>query len=374
MNFSKTSNNYSNVLNFTKKSSAFITLLLTLFMNCVLPSQSLAFKIYRTGNKYDVSPSTTPVVCLAGGASDDSWADGWREMMLKANGGDIVIIRADGRRGGYEPWLFEDPDGHNFPKVNSVHSIVITSTKDSNRKEVVELVDKAELVFIAGGDQYSYLRFIKGTRLQKALLRALTERKVPFGGTSAGTALLGDVIFTAQYEPPTDENSMASTEAILKDPAGKGVSLERGFLTPHFLNQVVTDSHFSQRNRQSRLITFMARAVYNGYSDLHSFNIKAIGVDEQTAMCFDDHGMAKIYGIHSAHFLIGNQNIERISKNQSLHWYGKKRAVKVYSISGTNSNTAEFDLKTWSGVGGNLKYWSIDGSHNSIPILRETHP
>ncbi len=337
---------------------------------CLLTSTALALEIYRTGHTEDVMPPTSPLVCLAGGASDDAWADGWRELMLKANGGDVVIIRADGRRGGYEPWLYDDPDHHKFPKINSVSSLVISSVNDANQDRAINLVKQAELVFIAGGDQYNYLRFIKGTRLHEALKKALNERKVPFGGTSAGTALLGDIHFTAQHEPPTDETSHASIENMLKNPAEKGVSLDRGFLKPYFLEKVITDSHFSQRNRQARLITFMARALYNGYSDIQSTrDIKAIGADEKTSFCFNDKGKGKVYGEHSIHFLIGNYPIERIRRDHTLHWFGGGRAVKVYSISGTHSAHSEFDLKTWTGTGGELKYWSIDGSREATPFF-----
>lgn len=337
---------------------------LSLILGFCFSTQGLALQIYRTGKPKDVSPRTTPLVCLAGGASDDAWAQGWREMMIKANGGDIVIIRADGRRGGYEPWLYEDPDGHKFPKVNSVSSIVVSSLEDANRRSVETLINQAELVFIAGGDQYNYLRFIKGSRLHKALKKALYIRKVPFGGTSAGTALLSDILFTAQYEPPTNESSAYTViNNMLKNPTGPGVSLERDFLKPPFFDRVITDSHFSERNRQGRLLAFMARAFYNQYPDIKDIHdIKAIGADEKTSVCVDGRGRAKIYGDNYIHFLIGNRPIERVQKGQTLHWFGNGKAVKVYSISGKDTKTAEFNLKTWTGKGGTLKYWYVDGT------------
>ena len=38
--------------------------------------------------------------------------------------------------------------------------------------------------------------------------------------------------------------------------------------------------------------------------------IRGIGIDEQTAVCIDQNGIGKVYGINDAYFLI-NQNLGR---------------------------------------------------------------
>jgi len=330
-----------------------------------------ALKIYRIGNSHNVSPTTEPMVCLAGGGEDDYWSDGWKEMINRANGGDVVVIRADDDREEYESWIFDDTARHGFRKVNSVSTIILSNEADSSSKELISLIDHAEMIFFAGGDQYKYYRFIHGTKLEAALNRALKERKIPMAGTSAGMAILGDIDYIAQVDTQSDPISNVSAKDVLINPTGLFVTLDRGFLTPNYLDKVVTDTHFSQRNRQGRLIGFMARATYNNYSDVNASNIKGIGADEGTAVCINDNGIAKIYGTNSVHFLLGNHPIERLQSGSSLNWYGNKLAIKVYSISGLNSDTAEFDFKTWSGVGGQSKYWYIDGTYVDQPFFGE---
>lgn len=342
------------------KHSLISYLKITLFSLLVnVPAQ--AFEIYTTGSSSDIQRTTQPMTCLAGGGNDDLWSEGWRHMLLKANGGDVVIIRADNRRGGYEDWIFNDPEMHHFPKVNSVNTLLLNKDDDGNQADVEWLIKNAEMIFFAGGDQWEYIRIIKGTRLESALNYALHIKKIPFGGTSAGMAILGDMDFSARYDTVTADD-------VMKDPTGKAVDLDRGFILPEFMEQVITDTHFSQRNRQGRLVGFMAKAVYNSYSD--ALSIRGIGADEDTAICYGRSGQARVFGAHQAYFLSGNAPIERIEAGSSLNWLSQGQAVKVYAIAGSlGASAAYFDLTTWSGTGGETHYWAVDGTDKSNPVF-----
>lgn len=330
-----------------------------------------AFQIYRTGSSMDVQPATQPMTCLAGGGSDDEWSEGWKHMLLKANGGDIVIIRADGDRGGYEDWIFNDTDHHGFPKVNSVNTLVLDKEDDGKQIEVINLIKNAEMIFFAGGDQSVYFRLIKGTPMQAVLNQAMRVKQIPFGGTSAGMAILGDTDFRARYDVPSRPDSMITAADVMRDPTAKFVDIDRGFITATFLERVVTDTHFSQRERQGRLVGFMAKAVYNNYGDIEALNIRGIGADEGTAVCYGKSGKARVFGTNSAYFLSGNSPIERIQPGSSLDWFGQHQAVKVYAIHGTQSGTIGFDLKNWTGSGGQEKFWYVDGSNAEKPVFGE---
>lgn len=72
-------------------------------------------------------------------------------------------------------------------------------------------IKQAEAIFIAGGDQWNYIRFWKDTPVMDLLREAVRERNVPIGGTSAGCAVLGEFIFSAEI------GSAVSAET-LKDP------------------------------------------------------------------------------------------------------------------------------------------------------------
>lgn len=312
-----------------------------IFMFLIFSTQnSMALKLYNPGNPIDVSTTTSSVICLAGGGDDDLWAGGWKSMLEAANGGDVVIIRADGSRGGYESWIYNDDSANSFPKVNSVKTITITKDIDANRTDVEQIILNAELIFFAGGDQSKYINWFRNSKLIRAVEHMMNIKKVPIGGTSAGMALLADIDYAANYGSPTKKNTMVTAEDVLADPTGIFVDLDRTVLTPPFMNAVITDSHFSQRNRQGRLMGFMARAVYNNYGDITYNNIKGIGADEGTAVCYNSLGQAKVYGAGQAYFLKGASPIERITSVFSLDWFANRQAVSAYVISGAQLNSA----------------------------------
>jgi cyanophycinase len=343
---------------------------LVLNLSLLFGTVSHAAKIFHTGNVSNVTKATFSLTCLAGGEDDDLWAEGWKQMLIKSGGGDVVIVRADGQRGGYEDWIFNDTGAHGFPKVDSVTTILLNRINDGNRADIDAVIRNAELVFFAGGDQANYFKYIKGTKMEAALNYALHGKRVPFGGTSAGMAILGDMDFTAKHAPSKKATMVTALDAM-KNPTATYVDLNRGFLTPDFMTDVITDTHFTQRDRQGRLLSFMARAVYNNYGDINALNIKGIGADGGTAVCISELGQGKVYGTNSVHFLMGNNLIERVMAGTSLNWYAQKQAVKVYSIHGSQSQNASFDLYNWSGVGGQAKFWFVDGQDAANPTFGE---
>ncbi len=345
----------------------FLLTLITVASLLASPQAWAGLKIYRTGNAIDVKTPSSQSICLAGGGLDDEWADGWRFLIRQSGGGDVVVIRADGSRGGYEDWIYNDPDRHQFPKVNSVTTISIADAKDANRTDVEQLILNAELVFFAGGDQSLYIDYFRGSKLLSAVEYVMNVKKVPVAGSSAGMALLADIDYASHYGSPLKKNSIVTALDVINEPTGTFVDLDRTVLKAPYMNQVITDTHFAQRAREGRLTGFMARAVYNNYSDVSWSNIKGIGADEGTAVCYDSTGIAKVFGAGNAHFLKGNAPIERITAGHTLSWLAGGKAVQAYVIHGTigTEPTASFDLKSWTGSGGRSEFWFIDGANEA---------
>ncbi len=115
-------------------------------------------------------------------------------------------------------------------------------------------IGKAEAIFIAGGDQAEYINFWKGTPVEDALDAAI-RRGVPEGGTSAGLAVQGEFIYSAQKDAKDEEN--LSSKAALADPFQHQVVVVRGFLDNPLLADTITDSHFVRRDRMGRLLVMM---------------------------------------------------------------------------------------------------------------------
>ena len=107
---------------------------------------------------------------------------------------------------------------------------------------VSDAIKHASAIFIAGGDQANYINFWMNTPVQTALNDAI-RRGVPIGGTSAGLAVMGEYIYTAQGDKPDDPNLDGKT--ALADPYSARIRLAQNFLSIPILKNIVTDTHFA---------------------------------------------------------------------------------------------------------------------------------
>lgn len=232
---------------------------------------------YQIGDIHAPTPGRTEAGMMLHGGGD--WAyDAFRWLIEKSGGGHIVVLRAsyDGENGVE----IHDKIGG----VTSVQTLVFSNRRAAFDPRVLAIVRHADGIFLGGGDQSKYVRFWKGTPLNAALDDHVRAGR-PIGGTSAGLAILGAYSYGAM-----DGGSVDSPTA-LKNPSGPEVTLVRDFLHLPYLSNVVTDSHFKQRNRLGRLIVFVARFAYEQRNPA----VTGIGVDENTALCIDDHGVGRVF-------------------------------------------------------------------------------
>lgn len=225
---------------------------------------------------------TEPAMMLMGGG--DWVPDAFHWWLEKAGNGRIVILRASGGDELQER-MYEEIGG-----AASVQTLVFHDRAPANDPEVLRVIQGADGIFIAGGDQSRYIRFWKGTALNDALNQHVRDGK-PIGGTSAGLAILGHYAYGAM-----DGGSVTSSKA-LQDPLGAAVELDSGFLDLPYLSNVVTDTHFAKRDRLGRLIAFVARAGREHGSE----KVVGIGVDEDTALCVDADGSARVYSLNEGY-------------------------------------------------------------------------
>lgn len=297
---------------------------------------------YLTGDAADVKTTTTAGLLLAGGSTDVDSAVAW--FLRKSGGGDIVVLRASGKD-GYNDYFFQ------MVPVNSVETIILDSRDKALLPEVAATIRAAEGLFIAGGDQSNYVNFWKDTPVADAINYLINSKKVPVGGTSAGLAILGNAYYSAQFES-------AKSAEVLADPYHSTVTLGQGdFLHSSFLQQTITDSHYTQRDRQGRHIGFMARCL----KDFKLASIKGIGIDEKTALCIDENGIGKVYGSNRVYFLhpTGGGGPETCQRGAALDWYRGGAAINAYVIDGSLTGNGRFDANTWTFGGGVAKTYSV---------------
>jgi cyanophycinase len=223
-------------------------------------------------------------------------------------------------------------DFHAACPGNSVTTLVITSAEGANDPFVAKTIRNAHAIFISGGDQSNYVKFWTGNAVQKEI-NADVARGVPVGGISAGLAVQGEFAFTAM------QDTVKSPEA-LANPYDSHVTLARDFLAIPALKGVITDSHFSQRERMGRSIAFLARIVQDGWAK----EAHGIGIDETTAVLVDETGHARVVGDNSAYFMTLDHRPEICAEGKPL----TVRQVKVLKL----TPGVLFDLKSWTGTGG----------------------
>ena len=252
------------------------------------PAIPVGYASYVSGSTIDVQTVPAGGALLAGGGTDSDAGMQWLLAQGGATGlrayGDVVVLRTSGSN-GYNAYL--EAFG-----ANSVTSIVISSTAGANSDFVSNAIAKAEVIFLAGGDQSTYVNLWTGTALQRAVNRRVSEG-YPVGGTSAGLAVLGPFVYSAL--------DVSSTSAqVMANPYDASVTIADALFTVPLLPNVITDSHFAVRNRMGRLVTFLARLQQDGRAPAP----RGIGIDERSAVGVSKTGLATVFGAGSGAYLL----------------------------------------------------------------------
>lgn len=122
------------------------------------------------------------------------------------------------------------------------------------------------------------------------------------------------------------------------------------------LKNTITDQHFSERSREGRLVAFMAR-LKSQVGENQS--VRAIAVDERTAVLIDKDGGLTIAGENQAVFLEENDALlspESMSSGNPLTWDLNGEAVRFFS----GSSSVDFSGKSlteWNF--GWLGFWAV---------------
>lgn len=279
------------------------------------------YDYYLIGSAQDVvvAAPKSPSVVLMGGGPDVDAAFAW--MIEKAGGGNFVVIRVRGAD-GYNPYIYA------MGGVSSVETLVIQSREAAADPFVLDRVGKAEMLFIAGGDQSDYVRLWQGTPLEQAI-HELMARNAPIGGTSAGLAVMGQFDFAALRGSVTSDQALA-------DPYNKYMTLDRSFLNAPGLAQTIADAHLDTRDRMGRLLTFVARTIQDGWVGPEA--ARGIGVDVETALLVDN-GVGVRVGVGAVYFLSPTIAPTVCAPGQPLTF----RNVIVQRLSGDG----RFDLSAW---------------------------
>jgi cyanophycinase len=164
-------------------------------------------------------------------------------------------------------------------------NFIVEDRSQANSATLYDALTEYDLLFFKGGDQSVYYLEYRNTELSRAA-EDIFNRGGVIAGTSAGMAIISGIVYTA-------EGSSIFPDQALEGRTPELVTLKNDMFS--FLPGVLSDTHFAERGRLSRLITFLGEA-----EDIFNDQIIGIGVDDQTAFCINQEGIGITYGTGAA--------------------------------------------------------------------------
>ena len=232
-----------------------------------------------------ISAFSQGYLMLAGGGAESSggWSDApYRWVVEHAANKRIAVVGYDA---GASEWI---PNYFKGFGAKAAKNIIISSRSGADMQSLYDTLITYDGVFIKGGDQGQYYSYYKGTKTQAAL-QFIYDKGGVLSGTSAGTAILSPVVYTAviaSVDPATALQNAYSAQ----------ITLANDFVNT-LPKKYIVDTHFHERGRFGRLPAFMA-TWFRKTKEI----VIGIGVDDHTALCIDADGKASVYGTGAVGF------------------------------------------------------------------------
>ena len=198
--------------------------------------------------------------------------------------------------------------------VRGARALPIETRADAERQEWLDKLERADGIFLTGGNQLRLATILGGTSIAKAIRRR-NAGGAHVAGTSAGAAFLSEHMIATGDEGAT--------------PHAGSVTLSPGL---GLTNRVIIDQHFRQRDRLGRLLTALA---YNPFA-------VGVGLDEDTATFIGPDNTMEVVGTGAVTIVdpseIEHSSMDQIEKDDPVCLIGVRLHVLVHG--------ASFDLST----------------------------
>ncbi len=168
----------------------------------------------------------------------------------------------------------------------------ILSREQALDPENVKWLDEIGGVFFSGGVQSRLAEVLIGTPILERL-QELYRQGATIGGTSAGAAVLSEIMITG------DEQREAGDEESFTTIQAKNIVTAQGFA---FIKSAIIDQHFVARKRHNRLISLIAENP----------ELLGIGIDESTAV-----------------IVLPDQTLEVIGQNNVIIYDASKARIEI---------------------------------------------
>lgn len=230
-----------------------------------------------------------PGLLLDGGGGEEAPNSSLRWLHRRIAGdtahraGNVVVLRASEDN-------YYDNQFYRYGNFASVQTVLIPPCASrADVDSVAKVVDAADAIFFAGGDQANYVAW-KGSALIAAVKRVYARGGV-VGGGSAGLAIQGAVIYDSVAGDRL--NVETHTADAVNNPLEQRISFTTGFFAWPSLANTITDTHLAVRNRFGRMIVFLARIIHDrvlpGVPPVY-----ALGIDQASSVVVDPDGTATV--------------------------------------------------------------------------------
>jgi cyanophycinase len=202
--------------------------------------------------------------------------------------------------------------------AQDVRIIDTVEREDASSASYLEAIEKATGVFFTGGNQARITNVLRDTEIHRLLHKRLSEDKLVIAGTSAGAAMMPEMMIVQG-----DSETNPRLEIVEMEP-GMG-----------FFPGVAIDQHFLQRGRTGRLLSAV----------VHQPVSLGIGIDENTAIAVSNNqfevigeGAVTVYDVSE----LTHTNLNQILKDEDLAICGVKLNILPHGY--------RFDLKKRSPI------------------------
>ncbi len=165
----------------------------------------------------------------------------------------------------------------------------------ANSDSVLALLDSVTGIFFSGGDQRRLTEDLLDTKLLDRI-KEIYHSGGLISGTSAGAAVMSEIMITGDEWIKPDEN--ASFTTIMKE----NIAHTPGF---GFVTEAIIDQHFIYRKRHNRLISLV----------LENPDLLGIGIDESTSILVYPDRKIEVIGEYQV-LVYDASNAENIKTNE----------------------------------------------------------
>jgi cyanophycinase len=210
---------------------------------------------------------------IGGGERDAPLMKRYIELAAGFGTGRIVVFTmASGVPQETGPELLAEFKGNGAKDV-----VTYQLTRDEAMKpDSAKILDGVGGVWFAGGDQSRLTAALLDSPIHKRMLE-LYEKGCIIGGTSAGAAVMSEVMITG------DEKRTAKEDEQWQVIWAANIVRVRGF---GFVKNAIIDQHFVTRRRHNRLISLV----------LENPKLVGVGIDESTAVLVRPDGRYEVLG------------------------------------------------------------------------------